>query len=236
MKTTAFLFCLLMVPFWLQGGEMALIPAAKGHPAFYMNTTETTKEEFIAYQKATTYKNNPNFPRHLPKKPKTPMVEVSWFDAEGFCRFYGKRLPTLEEWERAAGLKRLYPWGNDPLNATRANYCDVNCVTPWHDILTNDHNQREATVGSYPQGATPEGVLDLAGNVWEWTATIEKTGKPFPWKAQKDYSMDEQYEKVFIKGGSFGSKLDHLKNQERFSAIVNFRNAHVGFRCVKDTP
>ncbi|HWT79628.1 MAG TPA: SUMF1/EgtB/PvdO family nonheme iron enzyme, partial [Candidatus Methylomirabilis sp.] len=89
--------------------------------------------------------------------PNRPVVNVNWYEASAYCAWKGVRLPTEEEWKRAAyGTEgREYPWGNEEPDATRANYGET--------------GPRHATpVGLYPAGATPEGVQDMAGNVWEW--------------------------------------------------------------------
>lgn len=92
-----------------------------------------------------------------------PVVGISWYAAKAYCDWlteksndgFTYRLPTEEEWEWAAsGSKRKYPWGNEEPDETRANYGgNVWKTTP---------------VGSYPVGATPDGLMDMAGNVWEW--------------------------------------------------------------------
>src|SRR5918998_1412432 len=92
-----------------------------------------------------------------------PVVHVSWYEADAYARWAGKRLPTEEEWEKAAswdpetGTKRLYPWGDEPPSPTRANL----------DQLAF----RAAEVGAYPEGASAYGVLGMLGDIWEWTAT-----------------------------------------------------------------
>jgi len=97
---------------------------------------------------------------------------VSWKQAAAYCRWAGGRLPTEEEWERTArGPKSTkYPWGNEDINPLRANYEESSIGHP-------------TPVGLYPSGITPEGALDLLGNVFEWTSSkySERT-KTYVWK------------------------------------------------------
>lgn len=105
-------------------------------------------------------------------QPNHPVVGVSWYEAMAFCRWLseqtGKKitLPTEEQWEKAArGTDgRKYPWGNT-IDPDKANYWDTKI-------------QHTTPVGSYPAGASPYGALDMAGNVWEWTAS--------PWERHDD--------------------------------------------------
>jgi len=102
-----------------------------------------------------------------------PVVQVSWDDAAAYCAWVGGGLPTEAQWEKACrGTDaRVYPWGNE-FDERRGNFCDAQCpVTRWNDDPTFDDGYAYTSpVGSYPEGASPYGALDMAGNVWEWTA------------------------------------------------------------------
>ena len=97
--------------------------------------------------------------------PNWPVVSVTWHQAMAFCQWAGGRLPTEEEWERAARGPNLtkYPWGNDDISPSRANYGDSKIGHP-------------TPVGLYPSGASAEGVCDMVGNVFEWTSSEYSKG------------------------------------------------------------
>lgn len=147
-----------------------------------------------------------------------PVVQVSAYDAEAYCAYYGLRLPTEAEWEYAARGSdgRRFPWGNTPPrqdtgSAARANFGTVACCAP----SASDGYRKTAPVGSYPEGASPFGVLDMAGNVWEWTANA------FP---------DRPDERA-IRGGGWGNNPYCLRVSYRHGNPPDFSLDMVGFRC-----
>ncbi len=101
-----------------------------------------------------------------------PVVQVSWEDAAAYCAWVGGALPTEAQWEKAARGKdvRLWPWGESFIEL-RGNFCDSFCPVERNKQLTfTDGYSRTAPTGSFPDGASPYGALDMAGNVWEWVA------------------------------------------------------------------
>jgi formylglycine-generating enzyme required for sulfatase activity len=144
---------------------------------------------------------------------KRPITGVNWDDARNFCKFAGGRLPTEAEWEKAArgDAGRVFPWGAEA-DCKLGNWgCFDNegpCAgfAPGHPV----------DVGGYPAGASPYGVLDLAGNVWEWTADA--------------YSEDEQ--RRVVKGGSCCSYFVPPRAANRNAWAPDYRDSDLGFRCV----
>lgn len=162
-----------------------------------------------------------------------PVVEVSWYGAAAYCSWAGGRLPTEAEWEYAArGPESLqYPWGNT-FDGTRANYCDVNCNYDWRDRTANDGSTRWTSVGSYPEGASWCGALDMAGNVWEWVND---------WWSDKYYSNSPTNNPDgpdtgtlrIARGGSWFDEGWRMNSSFRKGLKSSSARMHwVGFRCV----
>jgi serine/threonine-protein kinase len=134
--------------------------------AFWMDQLEVTNAMYAACVDAglcsppletrsitrADYYANPEFAQH-------PVLFVNWFQAQNYCEWAGRRLPTEAEWEKAArgDDERLYPWGSEAPDPGRLNYA----LSGHADTIQ---------VGQYPSGASPYGALDMAGNAWEWVA------------------------------------------------------------------
>jgi formylglycine-generating enzyme len=179
--------------------------------------------------------------------PERPAVQLSWYDAAAYCRWAGKRLPTEAEWEYAArsGLEgQSYPWGNEPLNAGRANYWQGNFPTRNEGL---DGFEGPAPVKSFP--ANGYGLYDMSGNVWEWTADwycpdyyalLASLGRPAenPRGPMQSYDPAEPgVPKKVVRGGSFlcnDSYCSGYRVSARMYSSPDTGLEHTGCRCVRD--
>ncbi len=185
-------------------------------PGFWIDVTPVTQAEYQRFLQANPQHRVPYRGENWAKpynwderrrtppagKEQHPVVLVSWHDAVAYAQWAGKRLPTEEEWEKAArGMDgREYPWG-DVWDAAKCNTDEgkVGRTTP---------------VGRYsPQGDSPYGCVDMVGNVWEWTVS--------------DYSRSRKV----LRGGSWYSRRDYARVAYRFSSDPGYRYYFIGFRC-----
>ncbi len=197
-------------------GDDDFTPMRTAHvDAFDIDAQEITTSRYAEYLKATgsvppDLWEGVDLARHA----ELPVVGVSWRDADGYCRWAGRRLPTSAEWERAArgSDARPYPWGTDePTNelATFARDGD----DPYANGLT--------PVGSHVAGRSVEGVLDLAGNASEWVSDDFRDGP------------DENTDGKVIRGGGWHDPPDRLLASRRWHASEEQRLDDLGFRCAR---
>ncbi|MFY1682430.1 ergothioneine biosynthesis protein EgtB [Micromonospora sp. WMMD730] len=167
------------------------------------------------------------FGRWAPVRDDEPVVHVCWHEAQAYARWAGKRLPTEAEWEKAArwdpatGRSRRWPWGDDEPTAEHANL--------------GQRHLWPAPVGAYPAGASPLGVHQLIGDVWEWTASPFH-GHPgfavFPYREYSEVFFGGDYR--VLRGGSFGTDRAACRGTFRNWDHPIRRQIFSGFRCARD--
>lgn len=159
-----------------------------------------------------------------------PIVCVDWAEASSYCAWAGGRLPTEAEWEYAfrgpEGL--IYPWGN-VFDGQRLNYCDRSCPEGHADQTFSDGHVNTAPVGSYPEGATWVGALDMAGNVWEW---VGDWFGPYEEGEAFDPTGPEIGIQRIIRGGSWFYHPARTRGAARDAVPPDTRFDSLGFRCV----
>ena len=161
-----------------------------------------------------------------PLNPAAPVVHVSWYEADAFARWNGKRLPTEAEWEKAAswdpeaGVKRLYPWGDDAPTPAHANLDQLAFSV--------------AEAGAYLKGASAYGVLGMIGDVWEWTASdfhAYPGFEAFPYREYSEVFFGPGYK--VLRGGSWATRPSAIRNTFRNWDYPIRRQLFCGFRCAK---
>lgn len=222
-------------------GEPDEAPREASVRSFRIMRHEVTNGEFAVFVKATGHRTDPERSgigyvwtdrwrrmrgagwRHpqgrasgIARLADHPVVQVSARDAAAYCAWRGLRLPTETEWEFAArGIDgRRYPWGSEPpvqQGERYANFGSPVCCAP----DASDGFLRSAPVGRYPRGASPFGLLDMAGNVWEWTSS--------PYLTRRG--------EVALRGGGWGNDPYGLRASYRHGNPPDIGLDMVGFRC-----
>jgi formylglycine-generating enzyme required for sulfatase activity len=203
---------------------------------FYLDQFEVTTSLYGKFFQETKLNPPQYWSETVPKKHgNKPVVGVTWEDANAYCVWAGKRLPTEAEWEKAArGTdQRLYPWGNDPPNENLANF-EKCCEFNEYGVLTD--------VGSFEGGRSPYGVYDMAGNVWEW---VEDWHDPEIYKKRVKVKKGpllnprgpEKGESRVLRGGSWNDGAGGLRSTDRIGANPTGRYGYYGgFRCAFGAP
>ncbi len=210
--------------------------------SFYIDETEVTNGQYqqcVAAEVCTpplnrgatfysTYYGNTTYDDY-------PVIYVTWYQADTFCRWRDARLPSEAEWERAASfdpaalVKYQFPWG-DTFDGERLNFCDRGCPREDQDATIDDGYRDTAPVGSYPAGRSSIGALDMAGNVMEWV---------------NDWYQSDYYEEAVdanplgpidgvtkaLRGGSWLSPAEDVTTMGRSHFDPTVARANLGFRC-----
>ena len=165
------------------------------------------------------WSNNPAYNNH-------PVCGVSWYEAEAYCNFIGKRLPSEAEWEKAASWDatnqtyRIYPWGDSPPNGSLCNH--------------SNNIANTSPVDRFPKGASAAGCCDMLGNVWEWTASTFEAYPGFesyPYRGYSEVYFDGEHR--VLKGGSWATFPQALRSSFRNWYYPGVRQIIAGFRCAK---
>jgi formylglycine-generating enzyme required for sulfatase activity len=194
---------------------------------FYIDKYEVTRSRYAKFLQATGSVRLPDYwdDVGLDNTGNLPVVGVDWQDADAYCRWAGKRLPTEAEWEKAArgADGRLYPWGNDEPTPARANY-GKSGASPYSGGLS--------AVGSYDAGKSPYDVQDLAGNASEWVADWYAEG--FARGDVRNPKGPERGPGKVIRGGGWYDPGEKIKSTKRYYASPDNRTDDIGFRCALD--
>jgi iron(II)-dependent oxidoreductase len=208
--------------------------------AYEIDKYEVTTVQFLKFVLATDRKplidwqyEGGNFQETMANH---PVMHVSWFDADAYCRWAGKRLPTSAEWEKAARGEdgRVYPWGNEPAGLSRANFGRTGLSGP-----VRDRPERLLlyppiiSVDKYDNGVSPYGVFQLAGNVAEWTADWYD---PHYYKTAPDRNPKgpEKGTQRAFRGGGWIDSTPSVRPAQRNGTDPNTKMNWLGFRCARN--
>ena len=190
--------------------------------AVSLSVTPVTNRQYEAFVRDAAHPAPPHWPGgELPEALALhPVTYVDWHDAEAFCRWAGGRLPTEAEWEKAArGTDgRAFPWG-DGAPGGRASYG------------AGTKHGSTSPAGAFPDGASPYGALDLAGNVWEWVSSLYAS---YPYDATDGREDPRAGGPRVLRGGSYASPTgQNLRCAARSRSAPGRRSPHIGFRVAR---
>ncbi len=195
---------------------------------FYMARLPITNEQYEVFN-----------PTHAAKRApwadgRHPVLYVSWNEAVAYCEWLSKRegkayrLPSEAEWEFCARGQdgRIFPWGNWNSVGQYANFADVRTNFPWRDATVDDGFAETAPVGSFPRGASPFGIEDLSGNVFEWCLD---SYDPYKGREVSNPRSGKGHQRVY-RGGSWKSRMSSLRATARAFNEPSYLANDVGFR------
>lgn len=195
---------------------------------YYLDKYEVTMSRYAAFLQATGRATPARWNEaSLVSDGDRPVIGVDWHDADAYCRYYGKRLPTEAEWEKAArGTDgRKYPWGNEEPTSRHAKY-DQDGKASWTGYATL------ASVESYEAGKSPYGMYNMAGNVWEWVADwYNKTY--YQSSPDRDPTGPSSGSFRVLRGGSWFHDAYNMRSANRDDYLPASRLYNLGFRCAK---
>jgi iron(II)-dependent oxidoreductase len=201
--------------YWREAGRPWREEAEAEHPVYWRRATGGGWERRA-------------FDEWIPLEANKPVVHVNWHEAQAYCRWAARRLPTEIEWEVAAAgapsadgrglsqVKRRYPWGDDPPDASRANldWGQMGCVD----------------VDGYPEGESAFGCRQMIGNTWEWTDTTFGPYPGFSPDAYKEYSVPWFDTHKVLRGGCWATRGRLIRNMLRNFYTPDRRDIWAGFR------
>ena len=248
---------------FLMGEDVAKGPEGPSHVTFlggyYMDKYEVTNAEYMEFVKATHYRMPEHIKRNGGKIPKGrenhPVTYVSWDDAQAYCKWCGKRLPTEAEWEKAASWdevnkkKNIYPWGNygegpdhpQPLAnwSARWGYVPGSDVRAWMTGFDSSEKGKDlirlggatAAVSTYKLDESPYKCYDMGGNVLEW---VQDWYDRYPGNTTPDpkYGKDLRV----CRGGNWDADMTQCRTTARLARQPTDCLPGLGFRCVVDYP
>lgn len=211
-------------------------PRRSSLPSFYIDRCEVTNRMYDRFCREAHHRERLRFTNRSSAfdLPDHPVVGVDFTDALAYARWAKKRLPSEDEWEKAArGTQGApYPWGERfPGPNPPVNFRDLSNVkaekgnekalvgAEFNELRGDDGFPFTSPVGRFPAGAAPCGALDMAGNVWEWCRNLHDTGQP-----------------CIARGGSWRNQLTRIGGTVRERAQPDVRTNAIGFRCARSPP
>src|SRR3989339_776568 len=195
-------------------------------PDFYIDKKEVSNSDYKMFVDATNHAAPTLWSDQNLNSPIQPVIGVDWNDADGYCRWLGKRLPTEAEWEKAARGPdgRIWPWGNawDPAK-------DNHGMGTEYGFDESDGYKYTAPVGT-ELGVSPYGALNMAGNVYEWVAD------DFNAYPENDKYSQQDFNKGFkvFKGGAYTDGQSDQRPASRIGYQKDYKDVDIGFRCAKN--